>query len=175
MIIYLFLLFSMINYTHCSEHPYIIELQKKWDNLENSIENTKIDSLQSNTNKRTLYCIYKTKTNIIIDKPGNYYYPNRPPFLGYSALGVTVIAPYLTLQRKSAAIEKALSRGLIPTIKDKELAYLEWWRRIPFQQIVSFQCLIQKNQTIFSTLPPELIDLISLLMATTEKPLFTCT
>ncbi|HEX4069078.1 MAG TPA: hypothetical protein VHX42_03195 [Candidatus Babeliales bacterium] len=169
MIIILFFLFFILN-NHGSEHSYIVELQKKWDHLQTTLENKKNNAFQYNEQKRTLHCIYHTNSKIIIDHPGNYYRSDIK-FLGYSPLGITVIAPHLTIEQKRTIMEKVIPNRLIPTEKDKELAYLEWWKRIPLQQIILLHCVTQKN-TIFFPLPSELIHLILIRMAQAEKPLF---
>jgi hypothetical protein len=69
-------------------------------------------------------------------------------------------------------IQQLHDLGYKPNANDKKIAFLEWWLRIPFDQMILLYYANKKETaTLIATLPHEIVLLIAQFMFATEKSL----
>lgn len=146
----------------------INELKQKRTILKSKLEHKNYSFWMWNPKDNAFHSIYTAKNKVNLTKIVHCYNPKRH-IHGYSALGITILSPHISFQEKSEIIQIMYPFGFTPTSNDTELAFLEWWERIPFDKIMLLYCAIRKNpESILCTLPD---DLFMFLMTNLEKPL----
>ena len=163
------------------EHPYIKELQEKREFFQQRIMEDENERgavyqgyLGAHESTKTFFAAmyYVTDENkafILIEK-------DRPwvrQMHEYSTLGVVTMSYYLSFQQKNSVVQKLLKLEFIPTLKDKELAFLERWERVPFNKMALVRYVVAHSLGIApEQFPQDLVNLIASFMFETEKSLF---
>jgi hypothetical protein len=121
------------------------------------------------------YSIYTAKTtadfdNALMAKGKLYIQLYRKEHIKEcSAFGITTIAHSLPVLEKRYIIQELCTLNFTPTPRDKELAFLEWWKRIPTDKLTLLYYASTRNLGVVPRLPQDLIVFIAKLI---EKPLF---
>lgn len=153
----------------CNEPIFIKKLKHKRNSLKNELEIEKEHFFMWNPIDDQFESVYKAKNSATLSKIIPLYSPSMR-VKGYSGLGIITISPNISVQEKRDIIQELFTQGFTPTPKDKKLAFLELWERIPFDKIMLLLCASRKNpDSIFSTLPR---DLFMFLIINLEKPFF---
>lgn len=120
------------------------------------------------------YSIYTAKTTVNFDNAlmakGRLYIQlyRKEHIKECSAFGITAIAHSLPVPEKRYVIQELFTHNFIPTPRDRELAFLEWWERLPVNKLTLLHYAATHNSATIPTLPRDLILFIAQLM---EKPL----
>lgn len=139
----------------------IKDLKHKRKILKEHLESKNNHFWQWDPNDDCFHFIYKAKDSASLGTIIRLYTPSMR-VQEYSALGVTTMLPNLSLQEKRNLIQKLIPLHFTPTPEDKELAFLEWWERTPFNKGILLQL----------TLPHDLLIYIATFIIDLEKPLF---
>jgi len=149
----------------CSSHqqsrdPLIIQ---KFKHLREDLKKSNEIRRQNQLNTKKIITNRNQQTDIITYRKErtNYVEPPKPDYI----YGSRIIDEEILFDGKKERIKAFLNIGFKVHQEEKDLAYLEWWERIPFDNMILLYCAAIKDQTIFSNLPHDVIKSIALSMA----------
>ncbi|HLW73002.1 MAG TPA: hypothetical protein VKR54_03055 [Candidatus Babeliales bacterium] len=169
------------------EHSYIEKLQNGRDFLKYQILEDENDKslrkvyqgwLGPYVGTRNFFeAIYRAedenKAGSIIDESYRIYPSVQRQIHEYSALGITTMSFNLSYQAKNNIVQKLFMYGVTPTLKDKNLAFLEKWERVPFKKMPLVRYVAAHTLGIVpEEFPYEVVIIIAELMVDIEKLLF---